>query len=846
MKNPGLRIRGRKSGVLISLIVSWILLLTGSIVFADEPGQKANLDSQAIKIEDRGVVGAGDLTITALASDAIIAGSNLFIKIPQEFPVFWDTAVKTLSLSADSSRGLVNEAVTYPDQKTLRITVTNSWPLNSKITVVNLKINLPELPAYEDILGGELTNLAYFTLSGFSADNSSVSSQPILLKIPPFYAGDDGWSESGSPGPGVPVSYDFTNFQSTYPPGYYLADRGFSAVVYAIDALDNWVDSNDTVVMSSYLSALPATSGNAVFYTDANYNVTTTTYTLNQGYSYIYVVDDTPETIELKAARQGEPTFFGTSDAVTVEPYAYTISASSPHTLDIGWPETVALKDIHDNLITDTPPTQVTISSNGNAYFYPDSNYNPGDRSASRNYTLTSGTCTIYLDDEVAENVRITANDIYDSLNNGGGGTSNLIVVTVSTWQVRMDFAYDEAEGAVDDKLTVRVWLEREGNLVNDANLGLAALSIYDASSFVQTLSPDPGDDPDSDGSYWFTWNDTGLTSGRSYFVRLSLAYGNETHWGGEDFYLTMNKTLGSLISDSTAAIQGLQSTAEGISDEVINQISPQLGLVKTDTEAAVTATEVTIPGQITAAKEELEPHIYARILNTETQVVSGGALAIRFRAPAGSSPVLDLYNAEQTQLASALAMTAVGTTGVYEYELTFDSAWGSGFFTVICSEPTYNTLDGVTINVTTADLESVARDVSAVLGSTAGLQGAGDVGSLVDTAFSDITDKLASINERIVDATTAAVKGVLRTISSTQAEGIYQAMSVVSETMQNIGTSTTGELESLYEVSIESSEDLDYVRNKFIELENLLTINKEMMDTVTYEPIVQTWYEFR
>ncbi|MGD9015656.1 MAG: hypothetical protein PVI33_06510, partial [Candidatus Omnitrophota bacterium] len=644
MKNQGLRIRYQEPAILLSLFIFWALLLSGNTTLAEESPPKVSLVSQAIEIKQADIVGLGALSITALSGDAIPAGCNLSLKIPRDFPAVWDTAIKTLSLSPDSSRGLINEAVTYPDQKSLRIAVTQNWPVNSKITITNLKINIPEFPTYEEIFGGRFTNLAHLSLSGFAADNICVSNQPILLKVSPFYAGDDGWSLGGTPGVGPVVGYEFTNFQSTYPPGYYLADRGFQAVVYAVDAGDNWVTSTDTVVMSSYLSAMPTTPGNTTFYTDNTYTVTTTTYTLVDGWSYIYVIDDTPENIELAAEKQGDPGTNGNSAPIDIEPYAYTITATSPHTIDIGWSETVTLEDIHGNPITDTPPTQVIISSDGNAYFYPDSNFNPGDRSASRNYTLASGTCTIYLNDVVAENVRITGNDIYDSLNNGGGGTSNLIVVTVSTWQVRMDFAYDEAEGAVDDKLTVRVWLEREGNLINDADLGAASLSIYDASALQQTLSPDAGQDPDSDGIYWFTWNDTGLVTGRSYFARITLTHADEPHIGGEDFYLTMDKALGSLMAQSTSAIQALQSTAEGISDEVINQISPTLDATKADTARAVTATEETIPADITAAKEEIEPHVYARILNTETQVVSGGNMAIRYRAPSGTSPILDVY----------------------------------------------------------------------------------------------------------------------------------------------------------------------------------------------------------
>jgi hypothetical protein len=847
MKNSRLISRRAKSGILISFLISWILLLPGGITFAEEPEPRVILESQAIEITQADIIELGNLTITASSGDAIPAGCNLSLKIPKDFPAVWDTAIKTLRLTNDSMIGLINEAIIYPDQKTIRITVTKDWSENSKITITNLKINIPEFPSYEEIFGGRFTNLAYLSLSGFDVDSTCVSKQPILLKVSPFYAGDDGWSEGESP-TGTPpvVGYEFTNFQSTYPPGYYLIDRGFQAVVYAVDAGDNWVDSTDILDMSSYLSAMPMVPANAAFYTSNTYAVATATYTLVDGWSYIYVKDDTPESIQLKAEKQGNPSINGNSAAIDVEPYAYTITATSPHTLDIGWPETVTLKDIHDNPITDSPPVEVTISSDGNAYFYPDSNYNVGDRSPSRNYTLTSGTCTIYLNDVVAENVRITANDMYDSLNNGGGGTSNLIVVTVSTWQVHMDFAYDEAEGTSNDKLTARVWLEREGNLVNDADLGIASLSIYDASTLEQVLSPDAGKDPDSDGIYWFTWEDTNLESGRSYFARLSIVHSGQTHIGGEDFYLTMDKTLGSLISGSTTAIQTLQSTAEGISDEVISQISPQLDATKADTAKAVTATEVTIPGQITAAKEEIQPHVYARILNTETHVASGDTLPIRFRAPSGTSPVLDVYDANQTQLLNNASMTAVGTTGVYEYGLTFADSWGTGFFTVICSEPTHNTLDGITINVTTTDLEAIAEDVSAVLGATADLQEVGGISSAVDTAYAELSQMLTALEENIIEATATAVKGVYRTILGTQVEGIYQSMQVVSGKISEIGVSTSGELQALYEISAEETEDINYVRNKFIELENLLEINKKMMDTVTYEPIVQSWFEFR
>ncbi|MFH1678325.1 MAG: hypothetical protein ABH914_01755 [Candidatus Omnitrophota bacterium] len=830
----------------IVIVALCFLACSCGAVFSEEPELAVTLQTQSIETKQAGIIELGNVTITALSSEAITAPGNLLLKILDNFPAVWDTSVKNLRLTFDSSSGLINEAVVYSGEKTLIIGVTQSWPQNSRITITNLKINIPELPSYEEIFSGEVTNLAYLSLSGFQEGgvlSSCFSSNPILLKISPFYAGDDGWSESGSPGIGVVVGYKFTNFQSTYPPGYYLAGRGFQAVAYAVDSLDNWVTSTDTIILSSYISGSPGSLGSATFYTNSSYTTTTTTYILAEGWKYVYVLDNTSETIELKAEKQGDPAISGVSGPVIVEPYAYTISSTSPRTVGIGFSGAVTLKDIHNNAITDTPPASVTITSDGNAYFYPDADYSSGQGTGSRSYTLTSGACMIYIKDPVAENITISANDVYNSLNKGAGGTSNLIVITVSQWFVKMDFAYDEAEGVSNDKLTMRVWLEREGNLVNDINLGQVTLDVYDASSFQGTLSAAA---PDSNGVYWLSWEDTGLTAGRSYFAKISLAYAGSTHIGGEDFYLTMNKALGTLITDNTTAIQDLQITADALNTTLNDNVVPQVASAKADTAKAVIATEQTIPADITAAKEELEPHIYAGIINTETQVISGGSLVIRYRAPSGTTPVLDAYDADQTLLVNDAAMVQLGTTGVYEKSLTFESSWGKGFFTVICSEPTYNTLDGITINVVSTDLDKLGRDVSSVMGATSDIQGLGDVEEALDNQLTDITGKLYSINERIVEAVNFAAAGVTKMVTREQAENIYQAMGVVSSTMQDLGVSITGDIKELYDVSRSGTDDLNYVRNKFIELENLLLINKEMMDTTSYNPVIRTWYEFR
>lgn len=814
---------------------------------AAEASPPVSLEMADISVEQEGSVALGEVVITALSAAAVSAPGSLCLQIPANFPAVWDQQVKLLSLSVDSPSGLINEAVTYPDAKTLKITLTQSWPANSKFTINNLKIDIPEFPDYEEIFSEEVVNSAPLVLSGFKAkegaSDNCASSGTILLKVPPFYAGDDGWSSGGSPSTGTVTGYKFANLSSTYSAGYYLAGRGFSAVVYAVDSDNNWISSTDTVTLSSVLSTSPATAASAQFYTDNNYATLATTATLSNGWATVYVKDAVSEKIKLKAVNGAVS---GTSDEIYVEPYAYTVTATSPQTVGLGWSETVTLKDIHGNLITGTPPSAVTVTSDGNAYFYPDATYTKADQETSADYTLTSGVCTIYVKDDVAENITIQANDTYDSLNKDGGGTSNLIVVTVSLWQVKLNFSYQEAEGSTDDKITVQAWLEKDGNVINDSDLGAATLKIYDGDSLKKTLSPTTDKDPDSDGIYWFSWEDTGLEAGRGYFAQITITYAGSTHFSNDGFYLPMNKALGTLIETSTAVLQALHTTAKGISDDVVEEIAAQLTATKTDTTSALTAVQTTLPAQITAMKTELSPHINSRILNTETQVASGDTLTIRYRAPSGTAPVINVYDSDQTQLVSDTAMTAVGTTGIYEYDLTFASTWGYGFFTVICSEPTYNTLDGVTINVITANLTSIASDISSVLGSTSGLSELSNVNDILDVQFNDISTQLSQVNNQISDAVGKTVRGALGDIAGKQADVIYKAMDTVSKAMYDIGETTSGDLEALYKVSEIGAGNINYVRNKFIELENLLQINKKMIDTVTYEPIVQTWYEFR
>ena len=72
--------------------------------------------------------------------------------------------------------------------------------------------------------------------------------------------------------------------------------------------------------------------------------------------------------------------------------------------------------------------------------------------------------------------------------------------------------------------------------------------------------------------------------------------------------------------------------------------------------------------------------------------------------------------------MVNSAAMTEVSGSGIYEYAATFSGSWGTGDFSVVCSESSLGTVDAIVISVIKHSLEDVAGMTSAVVGSTSNL----------------------------------------------------------------------------------------------------------------------------
>ena len=104
--------------------------------------------------------------------------------------------------------------------------------------------------------------------------------------------------------------------------------------------------------------------------------------------------------------------------------------------------------------------------------------------------------------------------------------------------------------------------------------------------------------------------------------------------------------------------------------------LSGQIGAVGTNVTALPTTVSAAVSTDMTA---QLAKGIQAELLTRPANVATGSTVPIRFRTASGLAPKITVYDAGNVVRVSAAAMTEISTTGIYEYKLTLNTAWGTG-----------------------------------------------------------------------------------------------------------------------------------------------------------------------
>ena len=472
---------------------------------------------------------------------------------------------------------------------------------------------------------------------------------------------------------------------------------------------------------------------------------------------------------------------------------------------------------------------------------------------------------TAYVESTVDKTADVSADAVDGAYDNNISWTVFLMSTaeSLADYKVLSNFVYDET----NDRLTGLVRLEKRGKQItsDDINtLKTSTLKIFDSSDAVNPKYTVSLTVPDANGNYYFNVDNAvaakGFVRGRNYFAKMTILYGgvdlstNVTYSAANDFTISVMSILNTLAGQIAASVSAeaalTRSQLTSKIESTATDTQAKVAEVSTQTGQILTATGTTIPAQITTAQTaitdtittKVEPQIKSGILNRENVVKRGAKVPIRYRTTTGLTPYLNVYNPKDALVITNKAMIEVGSTGVYEYIVTFASSWGKGDFTVICSEATKGTVDAFVITVRDTDIEEVSSSVSSVMGSTSGLSRLKSTIDTIGTQFADIDAMLAKLSPgKEIAGKLGEAQGAVDQLAAT-----FKQLEAISAQIKNIGGTKGINLEKLYEVSKDKNKDITYIKNKSEELKAAMEINKKLLEDQDKKPVVQSWFEFK
>jgi alpha-tubulin suppressor-like RCC1 family protein len=568
----------------------------------------------------------------------------------------------------------------------------------------------------------------------------------------------------------------------------------------------------------------------------------------------------------------GYVTLVASGAGVTNSAACNTVSVDEKYTIIVSLKDSVNATDLSEftysvtdaasgsMLIAETPTNSpFTLSGSGSLGY------------GTYNFTFAKD---LYVETTAEKTLDAEADGLDGAYDNSVSMTVYMTSIAESTadYSVKSSFVYDE-EG---EDLAIRLWLERRGKLIyNTATNKLgsgtytAKVQVYDeaAGEWLNTISMTQIDPSDlTNGTYTKTvadiltaGNEFGrvLAAGKTYFAKCTIYYGGmtgaaNTYEAGTTFTVTITQKLAQEIISKLGlsegeTLSGKLSTLETSIQTAESNIKTQVAGVKTDTASIATATQTTLPNQISAATTDIqtkvETSMTAAILNRETIVMQGDSVTIQYRTYAGVSPTITVYDPKGVAKVLAAPMTEYAA-GLYGYTMTFMASWKLGDYSIVCSEATYGTIDAITMTLTSADVESISSDISTIMGSVSPIQDMNAKVQAFSAAFSVIEQNIQKASEAL-----AGVRGGSEDMmgATKQLEAVHRSLKDMSSKIHQMSNSTDMKnIEKLYQVSEQGSQNITYIRNKTQELKALMLMNQQMVENVAKEePVVQTWFEY-
>jgi len=435
------------------------------------------------------------------------------------------------------------------------------------------------------------------------------------------------------------------------------------------------------------------------------------------------------------------------------------------------------------------------------------------------------------------------------------------IAESLADYKVLSDFVYDED----NDVIRANVRLEKRGQqslTTGTMILGASTLNIYDSTDPSTAMYTATLNAPDANGVYWYTISNAvasqGFRSGRGYFARITIGYGtaslSTTYSSSTSFDIGITARIKTWVEEIKTDVSGVQSTVATQAATTRTAVTAARSSIESSVATKATATQAKITtkatetmtligsadiktGETLASTLSLEAA--SRILNQESYIMSGEDMTVRYKTTTGLVPTITVYDLDDVKQLDAKAMTeAVSGTGIYEYDVTFD--YGQGTHTIICQESTKGTLDSINVEVISTNLDQIASDTTSTMAQLANI----DTDEM-ETLSSSIED-INSVIGRIIGSVDelAGLSAKVKELAGDTTSAIYDQLAVASEKLEEINKGQGVKIEEMYDLSEEQADEMDYVKNKTLEIKALTELTQDILSRTNDVPIVKTWME--
>ena len=402
-------------------------------------------------------------------------------------------------------------------------------------------------------------------------------------------------------------------------------------------------------------------------------------------------------------------------------------------------------------------------------------------------------------------------------------------------WFVFTTYSYD----AASDRLNMNVWIEKEGELMTAPTS--MALAITNSAGNAVTGSPfGSGLTADSNGVFWTSVDTSGWTSGEVYFAKTSVVYGGATYTSGEGIAISVDKQLETIRSTvvseaaeqdtyrtaTTATLTTIETATTGtgtgtirgeiagvktVVDDVQTKAASILSNVDTEVAAILQDTSTTLPAQIRSdVVDTMERGVLTEILTRNTSIREDETITIRYRTATGLAPTITIYDADGEVLSDydGVDMEEISATGIYEYDVTAESDYGTGDFTVVCEETTNNSTDSMVLSVKALYVAG------------------GGVEESIDSlgyAVTKVYEKSGAIEEILGETTDDEDSGT-----------VFGLVSDIEDTIDNLGlTTVANDARNAKAKALEAANEINTVTSKISNIETQVIAMKSLMGNI-------------